>query len=281
MKVSFFILCFFISYTTFGQKKVGKDIGIWTIENGKLIENQTYDNTLGTKYWVFIKNLLPETMLNKYVKRLRIYTDGEEGDLGGMTQMNESNKDWQLEIDIADLSFEETDKKKIIDYQHTLIHEFGHLLTLNNTQVEPSEDEYQDESKGYLTSEGYAKKDSYLGLFVSKFWPNEILFQWDKIDMIRNQRKRENKLFDFYLNAPDMFVTDYAAESPEEDIAESWTYFVMDDIQEKGTLREQKVSFFYAFPELVAYREEIRKKLKYIPEDYLKSFKVSYIDDKN
>ncbi|KXX70753.1 putative zinc-binding metallopeptidase [Flammeovirga sp. SJP92] len=274
MKIKLLFILIFISFNLFAQKKIGKDIGIWSIQNGKLLSNQQYDNKLGEHYWTFIRELLPTPLMDQYVKRFRIYTDGKEGDLGGMTLINDSNQDWQLEVDIADLQLEETNQEKIVDYQHTLIHEFGHLLTLNITQIAPTDDEYQDDSKGYLTSEGYARKNSYLDVFVAQFWPDELLFQWDKIDQIRNQRKKENRLFDFYLNAPRSFVTDYAAESPEEDIAESWTYFVMDEIKGGNTIKEQKVAFFYRYPELIQYREEIRKKLRYIPSAYLKSFKI-------
>ncbi|WP_052444472.1 putative zinc-binding metallopeptidase [Flammeovirga sp. OC4] len=278
MKIGVAFILLFLSINVFAQKKIGKDVGIWEVQKGEIITGSQYNNTLGVQYWNFINELLPHDLTKEYVHCFRIYTDGEEGDLGGMTLMNESNKDWQLEIDIADLNLEETDESKILDYQHTLIHEFGHLLTLNITQIEPTNDEYQDDTKGYLTSEGYARKDSYLQAFVTQFWPDEILFQWDKIDQMKNQKKKEKRLFDFYLDTPRSFVTDYAAESPEEDIAESWTYFVLDEIKSGNTIKEQKVAFFYNYPELVQYRDEIRTKLKFIPKNYLMSFRVKYED---
>lgn len=274
MKRYLIISLLFMYQLSYAQKKIGKDIGLWKIENGVIILEKGANDDLAKEYWNYIMGTLPNQPIKKYIYSLRLYTDGEEGDLGGITPMDASNTKWQIELDVKDFDLHEKDEKKIIDYQHTLIHEFGHLITLNITQIEPSDDEYQDDAKGYLTSEGYAIKNSYLDKFVSQFWKNDQLFKWDKIDQIRNQRKRENRLFDFYLNNPNDFVTDYAAESPEEDLAESWTYFVMDNITTNTHVKEQKVTFFNQFEEIKSYRLEIRKKLKTLPKDYLKKFSL-------
>ncbi len=42
-----------------------------------------------------------------------------------------------------------------------------------------------------------------------------------------------------------------------EDIAESWTHFVLQPKPAGDTVSEKKVLFFYDFPELVELREEI------------------------
>jgi hypothetical protein len=46
-----------------------------------------------------------------------------------------------------------------------------------------------------------------------------------------------------------------------EDIAESWTAFVLTDKSAGETISEQKILFFYNFSELVDIREHIRKGL--------------------
>jgi hypothetical protein len=79
------------------------------------------------------------------------------------------------------------------------------------------------------------RKNSYLNAFVRAFWYK-----------------------DHTANGAN-FVTQYAATSPTEDIAESFTSFVL---QRKPSVAEdigdEKILFFYQYPELISARERIR-----------------------
>ena len=252
------------------------EIGVWKIKDGKIIENDLTNNKLGKEYWQTLYNILPADLIDKYVVSLRLFTDGTNKDMGGLNQMDETVEYWQIDLDTADMNIYSKDSIKILDYTHTLIHEFGHLLTLNPTQIELSEDMYQDYSKGYLTSEGYALKNSYLGMFVNNFWKSDLLYEWDKIVKKRSESKKIKLLYEFYLSYSDDFVTDYAAESPEEDIAESWTFFVLSDKPKKSTILSEKILFFYQFPKLVKYREHIRLNIQFVPISYIENFKTNF-----
>jgi hypothetical protein len=52
-------------------------------------------------------------------------------------------------------------------------------------------------------------------------------------------------------------VTPYAVTSPEEDIAESWAHFIFDKKPTDNSIGEQKLLFFYGYPELVSLRNQI------------------------
>ncbi len=264
-------LFIFFSFTTNAQK----EMGVWDIKDGALIANKKQDNPLARKYWEVVTKTLPNDLLNTYVSSFRLFTDGIDEDLGGINPMNDLNSKWQVDLDITDMDISSNEPIHILNYTHTLIHEFGHLLTLNASQVEPTEDEYQDDTRGYLTAEGYAKKNSYLGQYVNQFWSPRLLYQWDRIDKKWNQRRKLRLLYRFYLKHQHAFVTDYAAESPEEDIAEAWTFFVLSDKPKSKSIKEKKVLFFYQFPELVERRTHIRSRLQHIPLDYLNNFKSS------
>ena len=271
--ISIIIATLTISINTIAQN----EIGVWEIKEGTLITNDSLSySSMAQDYFNTINNTLPKDLIDKYVVSLRLFTDGKDGDLGGLNQMNESVDSWQFDLDTADVNIYSKDSIEILDYTHTLIHEYGHLLTLNPSQIELTDDMIQDDNKGYLTSEGYALKDSYLGIFVKQFWDDELLLEWDNIDNKKNENKRVKLLYEFYLSHRDNFVTDYAAESPEEDIAEAWTFFVLSDKPDTNTVKNQKVIFFYQFPELVEYRQKIRLNIKSIPISYLDSFRTSY-----
>jgi hypothetical protein len=57
------------------------------------------------------------------------------------------------------------------------------------------------------------------------------------------------------------FVTDYATTNVEEDIAESFAFFILESNHQSDTTRNKKVSFFKTFPELVTMRQEMRSVL--------------------
>ena len=65
----------------------------------------------------------------------------------------------------------------------------------------------------------------------------------------------------FYQKYQQEFVTEYAASDPKEDIAESWSYFVIASTPDQDTIADQKISFFHEFPELVTLRLEIRSRI--------------------
>jgi len=247
-------------------------VSTWSISAGKLAPNNLPTDELGRRYWDKMTKVLPKALLARYITSFRLYTDGPSEDLGGMSPLDDTNTVWEVDLDTADFNLHNTDSVFILDYTHTLIHEFGHLLTLNVEQVEPTEDKRQKDEKGYLTSEGYARKTSYLGQYVKQFWPEDFLNKWDKIDGIRKDSKRLDGFYDFYLNHENRFTTDYAAESPEEDIAESWTFFVLTDKPEASEIKRQKVLFFYQFPELVKLRDHIRSNVDFIPINYLELY---------
>lgn len=263
----FIIILFTNCQTLNGQLEEDSDLdtlGKWSVDGSQLVEiiqqpvekNNLYVQNI-SYYWKQIYAVLPKEIMDKYVKELELITDGPSETLAGVKAIDESNSSWNFGIDPADLP-----KGKITenqDFMHTLIHEFGHVLTLNNTQIEPSESDYQIGNERYLTMEGLAFKESYINQFVQEFWyKGDRIDTWDEIQNIQNERKRLDNLIIFYLNNKDAFFTEYAAESPEEDIAESWTYFILKERpQNDYTELNKKLLFFYQYEELVAMRSKI------------------------
>ncbi len=65
----------------------------------------------------------------------------------------------------------------------------------------------------------------------------------------------------FYEKNKSKFITEYAMTNPEEDIAESFMRFIVDEKPKGDTMAEEKIRFFYQFDELVELRKEMREKL--------------------
>jgi len=233
--------------------------GNWDIKNGEMVHDLDNSNSTGAQqYWSTFYNLFPQAPIDQYVHGFKLWTDGPLGEMGGLSSIDTQNKSWLLDIDTDDMNLDSKNKEHIEVYMHTLIHEYGHLITLNYEQIEPTLDEVQNNEKGYLTSEGYARPNSYLADFVDQFWYDDLLLQWDDIWMIEDLEIRSDELYYFYERNREEFLTDYAAENPEEDLAESWYFFITNDSMEA----HPKIAFFYQYPELVKYRTEIRKNMK-------------------
>ena len=160
---------------------------------------------------------------------------------------------------------------------YSLIHEFGHIPTLDSTQVDIDKELYspylsdyqyeklfdQKEKKcqpRYMTWDGCTKKYSYINLFFQEFW-NKTYSEVKSIEKIEDNDERYDKTEEFYLNHKDDFVTYYATSNPDEDIAESWTAFVLKDKPEPNTIADKKILFFYDYPEFVKLREFMRNRL--------------------
>jgi hypothetical protein len=59
----------------------------------------------------------------------------------------------------------------------------------------------------------------------------------------------------------DEFVSSYAVTSPEEDLAESFLYFVLSPESAGERVAEEKMRFFQQFPDLVNLRQQMRTNL--------------------
>ncbi len=218
------------------------------------------DSASHERVWQFFTAIIPQERRD-FVRNFIVFTDGQNGTLAAVEQTADDPYSWMIEIDPEDSN----DKQ---DFTFTLIHEYGHLLTLNSAQVavdehvfnNPEDDdayfEAEDNCATYFTGEGCATSSSYFYLFFDEFWA-DTYNEWLDIEMIEDDDAYYDALDEFYLGRDDEFVTEYAMTNPGEDIAESWAVFVTYPKPAGNTIGENKVLFFYQFPELVELRREI------------------------
>ena len=167
-------------------------------------------------------------------------TDGKSYGLASVIESPDgdgSGTRWLMQIDSNDLDD---------DFYGTLVHEYGHYLTLNQTQADYTEDY---DIKNYCEIGMVTKKDSLLNQFYQTFWKDYVLEEFPT-------------KYSFYVRNQDAFVSDYAATDPTEDIAETFRVFVMEKKPTGNTIRDKKVRFLYDWPGYPELRREIRKNLK-------------------
>ena len=248
------------TYTVIGEKIT--DPVFQTV----LDEYTTQQNDLETQkeIWDYFASLIPEQK-REMITNYSILTDGKDNVLAAVAQTRADPRKWVLEVDIADA-------KDHANLTFTMIHEFGHLLTLNSDQVPPdvnvfhnpgNEEVFRQEAamcSNYFTSEGCSQPNSYINQFYRQFW-GDIYPEWSQIDHIDDVVLYYEKMNEFYKQHADRFVSEYASTNPVEDIAETWVHFVLAPKPTRDTVADQKVLFFYEHPELVQLRTEILSRL--------------------
>ena len=195
--------------------------------------------------WSIIKKVVPPSYRNKMSEFL-IYNGEVTGSAGFVFETEQDLSKWRMGIAI---NYAHNQQELI----YTIIHEFGHILTLNNDQVNASIN--QSSCTNYFTGEGCAKTSSYIHQLQSQFWADI----WTEYQSAQDS---ESAMMQFYNTYSDRFVTQYAATNPGEDIAEVFATFVSRNSGVNGnSIAEQKIQLMYNHSELVELRNYIRENL--------------------
>lgn len=206
------------------------------------------DYTRHLQMWDYFTTLIPVEHRINITEFLVLEGNGE---LGGFVEPIEANdlSAWRmgLAIDAAD-DLENINLKE--EFAAISIHEFGHVLTLNDRQVDASESETS--CSNFHTGEGCSNTLSYINELFEIGWS-------DIYDEFLDTK--ENKIYTrFFRKYEDRFVSQYAATNPGEDVAEVFTYFVTEENPRTGnSIAAQKINAMYQRPELVTLRNQIRQ----------------------
>ena len=216
------------------------------------VENQyksdQNDKAKHQKMWDYFVKLIPEGARNQIVEFEVFHGGGEI--LGYVTPIDDADLSrWKMGLAI-DATGDLSKIDLATEFAYTSIHEYGHVLTLDNTQIDVIS--AGGSCGAFNIEEGCSKENSYI---------NELyLIGWADIMNEFNDVKNDRQASRFYEKYQDRFVTEYAASNPAEDIAEVFSVFVTADSEPSGnTIADRKVKAMYGHPELVELREKIRK----------------------
>lgn len=181
------------------------------------------------KIWDEIKELSPDSLSDNFIEEYQVF-DNKSDDTLAFVDDEDGNRKWRVAVNLAGYNSSTERENKA-----TFIHELGHIITLNTTQLDPNVDNCQN----LKLDEGCAKNNSFINTFWNKFWKD-----------VKNPGFDENK-----------FVTEYATTNEVEDMAETFAFFVLENNPSTDSVRDQKIKLLYNFPDLVAIRTEMRNTL--------------------
>ena len=180
--------------------------------------------------WNEIKSLSPDYISDKYIDSYEVFNNTSDDTLAFVAD-DDGNGKWTVGINLAGYTASTKRENKM-----TIIHELGHIISLNSSQVSPD----VDTCPNLVLDEGCANKNSVINIFWSKYWRDIDEPEFD-----------QNK-----------FVTEYAATSETEDFAETFAFFVLEKDSGFGnSIKDQKIKSLYSHPELVEIRKQMRSTL--------------------
>lgn len=234
-----------VSETTFANNVLAK----YDVLSGEVIqlvsgENSDYHQEL----WDLFSKIFPDNITDTYISKFVVFDDIKNPELAKVIpNFVDDDGTWTMYFN-RDLFRYGIDKQ---EQQFTVVHELAHILTLNSVQVKVDAlNKDKDQCKTYYDVVGCSMSQSYINTFFNRFWKGE------KYTYIQNIESGEH---DLYLQNPNDFINDYAATEPREDIAESFANFVFENKDETpNTQANQKIQFFYNYPELIQLRDDIR-----------------------
>ena len=237
------------------------EITLYTVNGSDLIKKQDYSvagsslayQRLTDKHqeiWAMVLQVIPESFRGNLSEFL-IFSGEENSTAGFVVQTSNDLSKWQMGIAI-DFAYQ-SGFNAGGELAYTIIHEFAHILTLNNTQIDASIG--ASSCSNYFPGEGCANTDSYINQLYLRFWADI----WSEYQAATDSEYAQQEFYDKYK---DRFVTQYASTNPGEDIAESFTYFVTLENKPTGNpIADQKVLMMYEYPELIELRNYIRTNL--------------------
>ena len=181
--------------------------------------------------WALVRNIVPESIIDERLTQFNVTTDGPESTLAMVHRSGLYPTRWILSIDRAD-----TDDVTVL--RETIVHELAHVLTLNRGDVDFGADPAECDELALTV--GCVRAESTMGRFAMQFWDGVV----------------EPPVFD-----TTGFVTDYAASSAHEDLAETFMAWVLELPVTNDPDIAEKYRFLEAQSELVDARDQIRAHL--------------------
>lgn len=210
---------------------------VYTVDSeGTLTPEPSAD---ATRMWKVFQRVATPRYAARVISEFHV-TDDPESDFSAMVTREYDRDSWILTADVY--LAEEPDFLLA-----TMIHEYGHLLSLQISEIAPE----QGTCPTLELSEGCAADSAALYAFQEAFWKGYAdAPSSDNVDLAEGE--------DFFDRHQDDFVDAYAATNVVEDFAETFTAFVYELGFEGTTVAARKLEFFWDRPDYVEVRDRIR-----------------------
>ena len=189
--------------------------------------------------WDYFLAIATREFARENIALVSFYNNPKSDTMASVSQNETNNQKWDLEIN---MKYGE-DKPTLI---FTLVHEFGHLYSLNKTQVPTDKIE---NCPTLRLEEGCPTNISLISQFQNKFWK----------DIVADPNT--NNYGEHYLNRENSFVSQYAGTNVLEDFAETLAFYAVKDDSEAIQIAKEKINFMNSNPKIKEMAVRIRTNL--------------------
>ncbi len=245
------------------EENTGNAITLYGIDGENIVKIRDYDVEGGNlelqkdvskhmEIWELVKKIVPSDYLPK-IKEFKIYAGifkEKDNVVAGYVVPDNSLSVWQMGIAIDYAYLGGFNKNNNLTF--TITHEFGHILTLNKTQLDGSVEKSNCTNFFIDELKACSKKEAYINKFENEFWKDI----WGDYT---NAQSTESGKKEFYEKYESHFITEYASSTIKEDIAEVFSFFVaIDEKPIDNSVKYLKINSMYNYPELISLRNYIR-----------------------
>jgi len=199
-------------------------------------------------YWGVAEIVMDESITDDFIGYFAVYRD-DETDVAAYVESSSLSDEWLLAFNDSQIESREI---TMVSVAEIFAHEMAHVATLNVDQVQFGIRESL--CKTDYTYEGCPNSESYYQLFINEFWDKQGLAYINSLQDLSSEDIYQ-EVESWYLPRKSNFVTQYAATHPAEDIAESFSHFLLQDLigeyYQYGDVALQKINFFSHFPEFL------------------------------
>lgn len=181
------------------------------------------------RLWNLVEVTLPPDAAQS-IRQMNVISDGRNGTLGMVHRSSVAAGSWVLSVDPAEAD------DVLVD---TLVHEYAHMLTLRPEDL-TSKAASRNGCDGVRIAIGCARFGSALAEWHDGFWAGTT-------EPASTDTRR--------------FVSEYAASSVHEDLAESFMAWTLDQVLRPSPQVRERFAFFEGRPEFVAARNAILARL--------------------
>ena len=190
--------------------------------------------------WEYLCSILPLDARQK-ITEFNLFTDGTSNVLAYTSPIQEDgvtdNTRFSISIDYYDVYDENGEKRDWSKLAYTILHEYGHVLLEDETQIDLTVGSGTHDPAGFI-------EGSFRKAFYDAFW-----------------KDLGDTGVDDYDQNPTRYVSRYGANYFHEDIADTFAVFVLGGEPQGSTMAEDKLRFFWNDPDMMALRESIRLNL--------------------
>ena len=206
----------------------------YPVENGEAAISDEKD----AEVWAYLCSVLPADARQK-IAEFNLFTDGYSNILAYTSPIRDAdgtadNTCFSINIDYYDVFDENGTSRDWSKLTYTILHEYGHVLLEDETQVDLSLGTDTHDPAGFV-------EGSFRKAFYDRFWKD--------LGVTAVSDYQEN---------PSNYVSRYGANYFHEDIADTFAVFVLGAKPEGSTVAEDKLRFFWEDAGMVALRSEIR-----------------------